>query len=210
MRLRTAAVFAGILCLCASSAFAQGNDIGVGVKVGMSLAKISIDPDDGTDSDIKMGFVGGVALDLPITRVFSVFPEILYVQGGSEFSVGSEDGEELKAKLNYINVPILFKGNILPSSRFRPFVVAGPVFGFKAGNAELEFDDEGLPEEDTNFDENSSGVNFGIAVGAGVNIWGATLEARYDYGLKDINKDDVNKGYSRNWLLLLGFQLGGN
>jgi len=211
MRLRRVAVLAGILCLCASSAFAQGNNIGVGIKLGMSLAKISIDPDDGTDSDLKKGFVGGVALDFPISRAFSVFPEILYVQGGSKFKVGGEeDGRELKAKLNYINIPILFKGNFAPNSGARPFFVLGPVLGFKAGNAEIEFDDEGLAEEVTNFDENSSGVNFAIAIGAGVRLWNATLEARYDYGLKDINKDDVNGGYSRNWLVLLGFELGGN
>jgi opacity protein-like surface antigen len=170
------------------------------------MSKVSADPDEGEDFKNRMGLAAGVGIDVPVTDMISVAPEILYVQAGAKFEDGGDEG---KAKINYIDIPILLKANFATSGSARPFIVVGPVLGVKAGTAKLEFNGEDIPESDSGIDDDISSSNFALAIGGGVAVGRVSVEVRYNFGLKDISKSDGDKIKSRQLLALVGFAIGG-
>ena len=129
-----------------SLAFAQ---VSVTPKVGVSIANYQL-PDlageiyDGTPN---VGFLGGVAIDIPVSGGFSIQPEFLFVQKGgnldNEFTdegvvgdafVPSEGAYYLiydnwDETLNYLELPLLFKYTFIGGT-YGFYVLAGPTFSF--------------------------------------------------------------------------------
>jgi opacity protein-like surface antigen len=194
-------VLALVLSLFATPSFAQAT---YAVKLGLNVAKIAFEEDEGTDFKSKMGFVGGVGVDVPLTGNLAISPEILFVQKGTK---AEEGGFEAKIKMNNIDIPILLKANFMTAGTARPFIVVGPVLGFKAGEAKLEFEGE----EDPNFDDDVSSTDFELAFGGGVQFGRAIVEARYNFGLKNLDKNggDGDSAKHRGILVLVGVALGG-
>lgn len=197
MRLRQA-VLAAALCALATPSFAQG--ISGGVKVGVAFNTVSIDPNDSGDISNRTGFVVGGFIEAPITPKVSIQPEVLWKQGGAKFG-GDEFGDETATlEFNTIDIPILLKAN-LGSSSSRPFVVVGPVFGFKAGDAKFTVGDF----EDPEVNDSTSSTDFAIAFGAGLNVKMLSVEVRYNLGLKDLSNVDLSETVkSRSFMILAG------
>src|SRR5688572_33202161 len=71
-----------------------------GLKGGVNFSSIEID--DGEDYEGKTGVhLGGLA-HIHITRHFALQPELVFSMQG-----GEDESENLKLKLNYVNVPLL-------------------------------------------------------------------------------------------------------
>ena len=93
-----------LLCLIgllvASPVSAQ--EISGGGKVGLIVSNLS--SPEGFDSTTKSGFAAGGFVSIGINDLFSIQPEVLFVQKGAKLT---EDGDEATLKLNYVEVPIL-------------------------------------------------------------------------------------------------------
>ena len=133
-------IYTTILVLLASSAsFAQRNPLNMdhenffrfGAKGGLNINKI-------TGQSYKSGFnynyqVGGF-LQFNITSHLGIQPEVSFVQSQSEFSNDANNvyndlfynGSQRKAKLNYLEVPVLLNVNIGPSKRVK--LQIGPAY----------------------------------------------------------------------------------
>jgi outer membrane protein OmpA-like peptidoglycan-associated protein len=163
-----------------------------GVKAGANMSTIDWNLDDYLDSstDYKYGFAGGIYYNIGIGNIFSIQPELLYSQMGSELGIDLDIVPVNKAKavetteelqLDYISVPVLFK--ISPIWRLGIF--AGPQFDYLL-MAEIDGDD--LEEDFEDFD---------FAATAGLEFWltrNIGLYGRYIWGLTDIYAGDGNDG----------------
>ena len=105
----------------------------VGAEVGYSRADLT-----GEDSDVvesRQGAITGVYLHLPLNRVVSVRPELLFSLRGGRTLVriaGSDDLGEIDLELAYLELPVLVR-LVLPRGRFRPAVFGGPSMALQIG-----------------------------------------------------------------------------
>jgi len=174
------------------TAFSQ---ITFGARVGINIASQTTQVnslDINLDSDDNVGFTIGGLVNIAITDAFSIQPELNYIQKGGE-DESELFGETITTELNlnYIEIPVLAK-YAFGSETFKVFVMAGPSIGYGL-NGEITFDDE----ESEDFDWDEEGANrtdFGFQAGVGVQYRNIFLDARYGFGLSDIEdlEDDVD------------------
>jgi len=182
-----------VASLAVPQASAQG--IKLGVKGGVNIADIGgKDADSLGSTKTKAGFVGGVFAEIMIGDMFAIQPEVLYSQKG----IKVEDvGATAKFKLDYIEVPVLFKVNIpIEGSKVRPSVYAGPAVALKAsckvsgslGGVSVDVDCD-----DPSIDVPVKSTDFGVAFGGGIafDVGGAEVgvDVRYTLGLSKVSDD---------------------
>ena len=189
-----------LLCLIgllvASPVSAQ--EISGGGKVGFIVSNLSSAED--FDPTTKSGFAAGGFVSIGINDLFSIQPEVLFVQKGAKLT---EDGDEATLKLNYVEVPILVVFTIQTSGNVTPFVYAGPSFGMNT-SAQVEFEGE---EEDVGDEVKGSDVS--IVFGGGVKVGGFMVEARYAAGVSAINEGETDENIrTRAFMVLAGFSFG--
>jgi hypothetical protein len=117
--------------------------------------------------------------------MFAIQPELLYAQKGATLNLSAE-GETATGsfEINYVEIPVLAALTFAPRGNVRPFVFGGPAFGIKVG-ARAEVVDEELE----GFDESLKDIDVGVVVGAGAELSRFILEARYNFGLSELNDD---------------------
>ena len=173
----------------------SSNSLYMGLRGGLNVANVdnvistTVIP---SPTDIgKLGFAGGVFINKSFGKVFSIQPELNYMQQGFSVTNGI-DTEILNNQA--VNLPILLKMAI-GGENFKVFVNGGPyagfllksekkidLFGQKVTNL-VDFATDATKEISTNR------VDYGVQAGAGLqfNIGGPKLEieGRYNYGLAD-------------------------
>ena len=178
----------------ASPSFAQ--QFGYGGLLGSSLGTLT-SSDDFAEPRSKGGFVAGGFVDVALTDLFSVQPQLLFVQKGAKIR---EAGVEGTVTLDYVEVPILGVVSFPQQGPIIPFVYAGPSIGVTV-NATVELD--GI-EEDIPDDEIKSN-DVGVVVGGGIYVDGLTLEARYTVGVEAI-APDADHPKTRAFYVIAGFR----
>ena len=160
-----------------------------GVKVGLNLANVSIDPDpEGFSFDAVTKFGAGGIMLYPLSEVLDLQVEAMYLLKGTkaEFDFFGTVSK-LELNLAYLSVPVMVRYN-LGSEDTSPYIVVGPEFGFLL-SAKSKFDGE---EEDAKDDFKS--LDLGLNIGAGVSMDMGTMpmfaEVRYSLGLSDIDDND--------------------
>lgn len=175
------------------------------------------------------GFLLGAGFDIAINDMFSIKPEVVYIQKGWK-SEASDDVagygyiDNSNVMLNYIEVPIMFKFSFGTSTKF--FVNGGPYVGFGlsgkdkwdytsfyAGSIDYEEDGEykikfgTRPENDQSDDQYiDNALEIGGQAGIGVlMINRIQFEIRYSYGLTNMFDEDpdIPDNTSKNY----GFQI---
>lgn len=164
-----------------------------GIKGGYNLAAVSFDEDNETGQrhSFHVGFYG----ESFFTESIALQVELLYSQQGYEIE---SNGGTFTQKLDYINVPLMFK--MYPDNNF--FLEVGPQIGLAISHEE-EFDSNfDLFDTSQEFEPNSFdwGVNFG---GGFKTNSGVSLGVRYHLGLGDIYEEGNPK--NRVWQFSVGF-----
>ena len=104
--------------------FAQAQSPKFGIKAGVNFAKFAGDPDP--KSDFNTGLAAGIYTNVPLSSGFSFEPSLEYSQKGAEFTTALNS--QVKSKITYLDVPIMFKYNVTPVSgylqvlRYRSFL----------------------------------------------------------------------------------------
>jgi hypothetical protein len=175
----------------------RAGDITIGVMAGANWATVNQDPQSGdVDFGYKAGFVGGGFLGYQVNDVFSIEPQVLYSQKGSKVTgTGSNSSLEGGVRISYIAIPVLLKFWFpMEGSQVTPFLLAGPEFAFKvsctAEGAILAV--TGSEDCDqTNGEIKLKTTDVGLSGGGGIQFRAGAqvvrLDARYTYGLMDIN-----------------------
>lgn len=162
-----------------------------GIKAGLNLSNLYVDEVE--DENMKAGLNAGFYAKLPITRGFSLQPELIYSNKGAKlrydnFVLGEG---EYRFNLHYVELPIMGVINVLPNFNIH----AGPYLSFLAGADIKDMNDDGSIDNvrDLNAD-NFNRFDVGVSAGLGFDIQNITLGARYNYGLSEIGKSGSLSG----------------
>ncbi|HZI54473.1 MAG TPA: porin family protein [Chitinophagaceae bacterium] len=161
-----------------------------GLKGGVNFSSVEID--DGEDYEGKTGVhLGGLA-HIHITRHFALQPELVFSMQG-----GEDESENMKLKLNYINIPVL--AQYMTNEGFR--LQTGPQLGILT-SAESKFGDVEIDSDDQ-----VSTVDFSWAFGAGYLFRsGFGIDARYNLGISNISDDESFEARNRVFQLGVFYQ----
>jgi len=184
---------------------AQMEDSRIGLKGGLNLSTLYTGDID--DKDPRIGFHAGIFTEVAVAEYFSIQPELLFTTKGNTYTY-SVDGPaniinadgEAEIKLSYIELPILAKVSIAEVVNIH----AGPYAGYLvAANTSLDGDILDQFDEDIDRD-NFNPWDFGVAVGAGVDLSAVSIGVRYNYGLVEIAESTAAEsllGDSKNAVL---------
>lgn len=177
-------IVAVVALFIGTTAFSQSIDLGI--KAGANFANIS----DASNSSNKTGFQAGIFGGVKFSDKIGIQADLLYSQQGAEFDGGKFD-------LSYVNVPVVLKYYLIQGLNIQ----AGPQFGFVV-------DDKITHEVFGEVVEKSKAEEFDLTavVGAGYDFpFGIRVDARYNFGLTDISKDEGFKGKNKVFSLALGY-----
>ena len=182
-------LFLGLSIAASSLVFSQQ----FGIKGGMNVSSISDDGYDDTKS--KVGYYGGVFVNIPASESFSIQPEVIYNNLGSEVK-GTVLGNSYSQKLNlnYITVPVMFQYKATPQF----YLEAGPEFGFlvSADSKTTWNNSTSTAELDK---DNFNNFNMGVGLGAGFDITkNVGINARYVAGFSNVTKPSSDPDPSTN------------
>lgn len=160
-----------------------------GAKAGVNINKIS---GKSYSQGFNYNFQGGGFLQFNFSKTFGIQPEVNFVQTQSEYTDDpntiTDDiflgGSQHKAKLDYLEVPVLLNINVGPSKRVK--LQLGPAYG---GLLHQTVDDL---QNGKDFFKNAE---WSVIGGLWLQLPLINISARYKAGLTDIN--DINSG--QNW-----------
>ncbi len=206
----------GIALLLATTVFGQEQQTSAesnlkakfGIKGGFDLTTLY--SSDVSTNHLKPGFDAGIFAKLPVTRGFSIQPELLYSLKGSkeDYSNFVQGNGEYRFNLGYIQLPLLAVVNLAPN------------FSLHAGGYAAYLVNANIHNVDNNGNlQNATELNtgdfnrwdFGLVGGAAFDIENFTIGARYNYGLSEIGKSgsasgDLTKGQKNaGFSFYLGF-----
>ncbi|MCK7591196.1 PorT family protein [Subsaxibacter sp. CAU 1640] len=154
-----------------SSIFIFGQNQHNIIKAGINFANISSESRSFTT---RISFHAGFGIENEFSEQFSLAPEVLFSSQGAK----AKNGSSREFRLNYINLPIMFR--FYPSKGF--FLEAGPQGGILVSARQ---------SSDGNYDsnvENIKGQDYGFNLGLGFKSESVIgINARYYFGLRDIN-----------------------
>lgn len=161
-----------IIALSTTFAFAQEEQESYfGFKAGYNLSSLR-----GENVDQRNGFHIGVYGEHPISDRVSFQPEIQYSQ------LGFENGNNQTIKLDYIQVPLMFKGYFLKPL----YIELGPQVGVNISKKE----ESDLIFGSTTETSEPNTIDWGMNAGVGIAINpGITIGLRYYHGLVSAYKD---------------------
>jgi hypothetical protein len=180
-----------------------------GIKGGVNLTNMFVD--DVSDENMKVGFNAGFFAKLPVTRGFSIQPELLYTSKGAKETYNNIiQGEgEYRFNLNYIELPVLAVINVAKNFNIH----AGPYVSYLAEanikNLRNDHSQDEIADLDT---DDFNRIDYGLVGGLGIDISNFTIGARYNYGLREIGKSGSLAGQvtkdSRNSAISLYIGVG--
>ena len=177
-------------------AIAAAQTIRGGVKGGIAFSDLSNLSDalglpDGVDINMRTGWLLGGFVLFDINDQLAIQPEVLYAAKGATATDGTN---ELRIKLDYVDVPVLLR--VTPVANHPFYLLVGPSINFNVSAKVESADDAGSTEDDVKEDVN--GTEFGLVVGAGVTIGNFLVEGRYIAGLSNIADRPQNDESVRN------------
>ncbi len=155
-----------------------------GAKAGVNINKITA---KAYTDGFNYNFQGGVFAQFNFSKTFGIQPEVSFVQSQSEFTNDTNaiyddlfgGGTQHKAKLNYLEIPVLLNINVGPSKRVK--LQLGPSYG-----ALLKQTVDSL-KTNGNIYKNAEWSAIG---GLWFQLPFVNLSARYKLGLSDVNNID--------------------
>jgi hypothetical protein len=223
---RIAAVPVALILLLAVAPPAIPQSLGLGARVGLSLARLA----GGADTDEQTGFVAGAYLTADITDRFALYPELAFVRKGGSWktvgqSVDPESGNPVEwtltetAVVDYVQVVIPgvvmipLSGSGATFSRF----YVGPFYGLQVScDFTQEFESTEVSTSGTSTANAESqdcsawlknydyGLVFGGGIDVGVGKGALTGDVRYELGLPDIAGGEASLE-TRALLFLVGY-----
>ena len=189
-------VMGGLLCAQVSWAAPA-----FGVRGGLNLANVSVDPEpSGASYDMRtgIGIGGNIEFALSASNKLTLRTDVLYMMKGTKYNEEGVDPNigqytfDATYKLDELVLApfLVFR---FPSGGATPFIQVGPELGFNVTHEydlDYEFPDQGISGSESGDVEDWADMNFGVNFGGGVAVpagKGEVLfDARYNLGLKNM------------------------
>ncbi|MCX2741101.1 porin family protein [Pontibacter anaerobius] len=176
--------------------------ISIGPRVGATFAKVALsEEEDGiSNDDIKSnpGMQFGAVANFMINDMFSVQPELLYVQKG--FKIGDDD-MHIKGRPNYLEVPVLAKVSF-GTEQLHGFATGGPSIGYWASGENSMKMGDSEASESYEFDDTDNrlelGASFGIGAAYKMGQGELNLDVRYGLGFTSLYEAEDGEAKTRN------------
>jgi len=197
-------LIAVIVILELGNVYAQ--DVKFGAKAGLNLSNVSIEIEDGVETDGKIGYNFGAFAEISLSEKLIFQPELLFSTQGFKVKQSIDEFSfEQTNKMNYLNVPIMFRYAV-----FNKFgLEVGPQVGFLlSANSEIKETFNGESETfDQDFKDSVKSIDFGLNFGASYDVSeNIIIGARYNLGLSNINNEDGDANKINN--TVFSFSLG--
>ena len=195
-----------ILILCLGLFFSVNIDAQSrwGIKAGVNLSEINTKVRaykvDGTN--VRFGFHAGLMFEYDIIPAFVLQHELLFIQNGT--STDAEAGEYNRKNtttINQLQLPINLKYN-LGLDNLRLFITTGPYIGYGL-SAKREISGENTSVD--LYNENLKRFDFGVGIGAGINLRHFIFGINYQHGIINLSKIYDIKYKMRTLQLSLGY-----
>ena len=181
-------------------------DIKFGIKAGANLmmgGKYNLAGTSYT-TEFSPGFQAGTFVEIPLSDKVSFMPEVIYSQKVSKLkeTVSGTTGE-LKSKVGYIDVPVLFAYNATPELHF----MLGPQASFLTNQSTKTYVNGTQTASSTDTDDLRKAIAGGV-VGLGYRINpNINVNARYSMDFQSAGKESVNQDKARfsGFALSLGY-----
>lgn len=217
MKLILFAVLVMTLLLTGTLAQAQ---VRLATRVGLNLATVNVPQQHSIYSNTaRVGFQGGLLLDWPITKTFSLQPALLVSSKGTDFYIAhtnyqtgvSSSSPYLSVKLVYAEVPVLalFKAKLGQSCRV--YGGLGPYLGIGIGG---KLDSPLLYLVDTSIPFGSGRypsflfrrLDYGASLATGIDVKRWQFGFTYNRGLIGVGTG-VQEGYNQTLSMTVGVWL---
>jgi len=169
--------------------------INIGIKGGVNF--YDINNDNNVSYDSKLGFNLGLLGHIHVAKHFALQPEIQYSAQGAKYT---NDNGDNKINLNYINVPVLLQYMWDNGFRLQAGPQAGILVSAKSENNDTKVD----------IKNNYKPLDLGLSFGASYihPSTGIGIDARYNLGLSNINKNgdvnSTNRGFQLSLFYIFG------
>jgi hypothetical protein len=145
----------------------------VGLTGGVSFARVA--GEGFADVTMRRGFVGGASVISPFSENMAFQLEALYAMKGALLRNGA--GSTASVGLDYVEIPLMLRGDVRLSNGMRPFAYSGPALNLKV----LERDDPA-----GEFKTVDVGWVFGGGLAFAAGRRAISIGARYEVGLRNI------------------------
>lgn len=169
------------------SAWDNGKKTSWGIKAGLNYSGVTgVDGISGVDLRDYTGFNVGVAFKAKLPLCFSIQPEVLYFQAGTNVKV--PESAFVEGKLYNGNIYIPFNIQWGPDfSGFRIYAQVSPFIGFALFNRFKWEDASGTHIEVLSGDTNR--FMGGIGAGVGFEFWRLQISAKYNWNFNKMFKE---------------------
>lgn len=166
-----------VLALMAVVAISVQAQNKIGIRAGYQSSTFNINGSQLPTTESIDGFYAGIFKDTKIIPAILFGAGLEYMQSGATSDTNSD-----KQEMDYLCIPVYLKAKL------------GPAFGLGGLGVNFLVAEKGNVMSATE-EANSNTVNFPVFLGAGLKIAFLTVEARYNWGLAEINGEGVNSHY---------------
>ena len=149
-------VFSTMLC-----SLAEGVDFGI--KAGLNIANMNV---EGLQS--RIGFCGGGFATIGVGDIVVIQPEAMYTQKGAKWESWYGPPGIITLKLDYVDIPLLFKFMLPVKGVVKPNLFVGPYFAINV-NAKRKIEGH-VTSEERNYGPYAEAAALGIVLGGGVDF----------------------------------------
>lgn len=179
----------------------------VAIKAGVNFASISesatLEEYESLKNNSVAGFQAGLSFDLGLSDVFTIQPELLFIQKGGKSTYVINENNKVVSRLyyNYVEVPVLAKLKFYKEDGGGFYLLGGPFVGLAIGGKSKTtvtlLGNTTTSEDEFNFDNDDEAdrqrrTDWGVSFGGGVKFGHMFLDARYNLGINNLLDTDAN------------------
>ncbi len=198
-------------------------ELGFGVNAGLNVANQGINNSPGNNFSSLIGFTGGLFTDIKLFDFLSLQSEADFTMKGIQDAVPSYPDydtmgnllgfprSDFSFKYEYLEVPLLLKGNFNLTPQLQINLLSGPSVAFLLNEtttlSQPSFDNSLASSASVDDTKDHSGIDWGVILGAGIEYQKLLFEIRYDLGLDSVNKPTL--GIVKNSVLsfVVGYRI---
>jgi hypothetical protein len=187
-----------VLALAFAPGVVSAQGVEIGIKGGATFADMPTFADDlekegAVDMTYRVGLRAGGFVALRIADRLAFQPELLYAQKGLK-GTDPSGNQPFSVELDYVDIPLLLRFDLTPSTRRGWHLLAGPSFNVNV---------RARAEEDIRDDVED--VEVGLVLGVGFHTRQLLLEGRYEEGLTNVLQFGGDDNYrNRAFTALVG------
>ena len=174
------------LIIIAVCGFSQVRAQNFGVKAGYNYSTLSGETSSISTIEGLSGFYIGGLVELPISNMLSIQPELIFSRQGVDLRQGLKNlsirTDTSEIRLDYLNIPIMAKVNLGPI-----FLEGGVQFGFLVNKPKVDSYIANVYLRNLLDKDSYNSFDFGVGAGLGVKLnQHFFVETRYTYSLTNV------------------------